>query len=175
MASTAFALVPDGCVDNTPTTGQMTCTATGGGPFPVTLPNCPGQTLLHFIVTPQLEPSPEAFFPFTVVAHFNTGDAPGVHWKTQSQSVDQAEVFIPPPAGATQLISATTVLPNTFSFGNFNLSGAPTCVTTTTTTTTTSTTTSPTPELDSFVLFGAGVLGMAGYALYKRRRSRPTS
>jgi len=49
--------------------------------------------------------------------------------------------------------------------------------TTTGTTTTTTTTTSPgaTPELDSFVLFGVGVLGMAGYALYKRRRGLPMS
>jgi hypothetical protein len=49
--------------------------------------------------------------------------------------------------------------------------------TTTTTTTGTTGTTGPgaTPELDSFVLFGVGVLGMAGYALYKRRRGLPPS
>jgi hypothetical protein len=29
------------------------------------------------------------------------------------------------------------------------------------------------PELDSFVLFGVGALGLAGFALYKRRRGLP--
>jgi len=63
----------------------------------------------------------------------------------------------------------------TISFVAFNTGPSITTTTSTSTTTTTtsgpSTTTGATPELDSVVLFGAGVLALGGYGLYQRRRN----
>jgi hypothetical protein len=58
------------------------------------------------------------------------------------------------------------------SFVSFNTGPSTTTTSTSTSTSTTgATTTAPTPELDSVVLFGAGVLALGGYGLYQRRRN----
>jgi hypothetical protein len=58
------------------------------------------------------------------------------------------------------------------SFVSYDFGPSTTTTTTSTTTSTTGeTTTAPTPELDSVVLFGAGVLALGGYGLYQRRRN----
>ncbi len=85
---------------------------------------------------------------------------------------------------AAQLLAATLSTTPSITFGNFVLSHActnspsTTSTTSTTTTSTTSsttgsgpTTTGATPELDSIVLFGVGVLALSGFGLYQRRRN----
>jgi hypothetical protein len=148
------------------------CTADNIPAAGVALPSCPGQTLLHFVITSPSDA--QAFEAFTVVAHFDTGDSAPVNWEAVNagpNGTDQADVFIPPPSGATKLTSATTEISDSLTFGNFVLSGTPSCVTSGGPGTNTPGT-SAVPELDSLVLFGAGALGLAGFALYQRRRQR---
>jgi hypothetical protein len=98
---------------------------------------------------------------------------------------DAAFVAVPMNSNTATVTGASFVVPNVpgvidaahpFVYNNFNLSGGDCAGTTTTTTTTTTTSTTGTtpavPELDSLVLFGAGALGLAGFAWYQRRRPR---
>jgi hypothetical protein len=97
---------------------------------------------------------------------------------------DEAFIVVPLNSNTATVTSAFFVVPTVAGkidathpliYGEFNLSGGDCNGTTTGTTTSTTETTHSTPavpELDSLVLFGAGGLGLAGFALYQRRRQR---
>jgi len=139
--------------------------------------NCTGGYVFHLLLV-QPTPGPSAFENTQVTATFNLagGGTTTLSDDFDAQNSQNSEVFvtfIPPPnlLASHPLADATFVLPPGASYTNFNLSGDIECTGSTTLTgDTTTSTTSATPELDSIVLFAAGTIGLAGYALYQRRR-----
>jgi hypothetical protein len=181
LALGLFALVGESALAATALPGT-TVHLTGG--LTNQPPTCTsGVREAHFILN-GLSPEQQAALVSSgtvVTATFSNGTNSGAFFEQGAN--DAAFVSVPMNSNTATVTDATFVVPTVpgvidathpLQYNEFNLSfGDCSGTTTTTTTTTTSTTgTSAVPELDSLVLFGAGALGLAGFAWYQRRRPR---
>jgi hypothetical protein len=155
--------------------------------------DCPGGNAIgaHFVINQSGGQDPQDLVvlagsgnpanAITVTADFAPVGPPDPTGKWfQQGAVDQANATVggPPTAGAN-VVDASFVVPanipggflefNNFVLSNYICSGG---TSGTSQTDETTHTTPAVPELDSLVLFGAGALGLAGFALYQRRRTR---
>lgn len=171
VRAAALALLVTGALSSTALAD--TTVTIGGGFSPTTgKPESCDSTEFLFVINSISGPAPTS-----ITAVFDTG--PG----TPTFSVSVPRTFLNPPGSTAHfslaidasnkmdvLSTATVIVPTGTTIGNFVLSHG-SCAPFTTTT-------PPppppggTPELDTLALFAAGALGVAGYAINRRRASR---
>jgi hypothetical protein len=150
--------------DNSPLQGS--CHVTGGLGL---LASCQlgQQAVYHFIINQTSGLPPDTMYVYAVfnLADGSTKVVPGALSLQSSPDGAVLATNIPAPDGAVSLRDAYFQRPSGFVYGNFNLSSINCSIGTTPPPT-------PTPELDSFILFGGGGVVLGGYLLLQRRKRR---